>query len=369
MKKRTVCLNMIVKNESHVIQRCLASVRPLIDYWVIVDTGSTDGTQKIIEDFMEGTPGELHERPWVNFGHNRNEALDRARGKADYILFIDADDFLVFADDFVMPDLVGDCYCVRQNQQALGVGINASTMVVLLIKDLPDFLWEGAVHETILFKKGMSYALLEGVANVYSSDGSRSQDKEKYQKDIEMLKKAVQDDPENSRNVFYLARSYTCLGEYPSSLPYYAKRATMNGGREDEIFYSLFSIGLIQKRLKENALTIQESFCKAFLSRPARAESLYALAEMLIEEENYVLGYLVAQFALSIPLPNDPFELWLVPWIYDWGIRFQLYRCARRLGEHDEANELLQILLSNPKLPLQQRRQIEPDLMYCKRRK
>src|SRR2546428_69578 len=73
--KHKICLNMIVKNESHVITRCLGSVLPLIDYWVIVDTGSDDGTQKIIKDFMQekGVSGELHERPWINFSHNRNE--------------------------------------------------------------------------------------------------------------------------------------------------------------------------------------------------------------------------------------------------------------------------------------------------------
>jgi glycosyltransferase involved in cell wall biosynthesis len=41
---KTICLNMIVKGESRVIQRALASVKHLIDYWVIVDTGSTDGS-------------------------------------------------------------------------------------------------------------------------------------------------------------------------------------------------------------------------------------------------------------------------------------------------------------------------------------
>jgi len=44
----TICLCMIVKNEAAVIERCLASVRPLIDTWVISDTGSTDGTQDLI---------------------------------------------------------------------------------------------------------------------------------------------------------------------------------------------------------------------------------------------------------------------------------------------------------------------------------
>ena len=58
MSKNSVCLNMIVKNESKVILRCLESVKDIVDYWVIVDTGSTDGTQIIIQDYLKGIPGE-----------------------------------------------------------------------------------------------------------------------------------------------------------------------------------------------------------------------------------------------------------------------------------------------------------------------
>src|SRR5580704_1601575 len=61
MRSKTICLNMIVKNESRVIQRCLDSVKHIIDYWVIVDTGSTDGTQNVIKDFMKDIPGDLYE--------------------------------------------------------------------------------------------------------------------------------------------------------------------------------------------------------------------------------------------------------------------------------------------------------------------
>ena len=68
---QTVCLNMIVKDEAHIIQRCLASVKPLIDSWLIVDTGSTDGTQTVIREILHDVPGEIVERPWVNFAHNR----------------------------------------------------------------------------------------------------------------------------------------------------------------------------------------------------------------------------------------------------------------------------------------------------------
>lgn len=91
-------LNMIVKNETAVILRCLKSVKPWIHSWAIVDTGSTDGTQQLIQDFMQDLPGKLFERPWQNFGFNRTEALQLAQDPslphADYLMFIDADQTL-----------------------------------------------------------------------------------------------------------------------------------------------------------------------------------------------------------------------------------------------------------------------------------
>lgn len=110
---QTLCLNMIVKDEAHIITRCLASVLPLIDTWVIVDTGSTDGTQAVIQEFFSALPGELIERPWVNFAHNRTEALEFARGKAGYLLIMDADDTLEIAQGFELPPLTADAYCLE----------------------------------------------------------------------------------------------------------------------------------------------------------------------------------------------------------------------------------------------------------------
>jgi glycosyltransferase involved in cell wall biosynthesis len=107
---QTICLNMIVKNEAPVIGRCLLSVRPIIAHWVIVDTGSTDGTQALVRDALRDLPGELIERPWVDFAPNRNEALDAAGRRSDYILLIDADDTLAFDAAFTMPELTADSY-------------------------------------------------------------------------------------------------------------------------------------------------------------------------------------------------------------------------------------------------------------------
>src|SRR5829696_5038481 len=104
----TICLNMIVKDEAPVMARCLASVLPFVDTWVIVDTGSSDGTQAIVRELGGAKPGQLHERPWTSFSHNRNEALELARGKADYTFFIDADETLHRPPSFERPELTAD---------------------------------------------------------------------------------------------------------------------------------------------------------------------------------------------------------------------------------------------------------------------
>src|SRR5207253_10092860 len=91
----------------------LESVSPFVAYWVIVDTGSTDNTREIVRDYFaaRGIPGELHDRPWKNFGDNRTEALALAFGKADYLWVIDADDLVVGRLD--LSSLSLDSYKLR----------------------------------------------------------------------------------------------------------------------------------------------------------------------------------------------------------------------------------------------------------------
>ncbi|MEO7222265.1 MAG: glycosyltransferase family 2 protein, partial [Devosia sp.] len=95
---------MIVKDEARVIERCLASVRPLIDHIVIADTGSSDETRGLIRNFMarESLAGEVVDHSWRNFAHNRSEALAalRTHQSVDYGFTIDADETLVLEDGF-----------------------------------------------------------------------------------------------------------------------------------------------------------------------------------------------------------------------------------------------------------------------------
>jgi glycosyltransferase involved in cell wall biosynthesis len=86
----TLCLNMIVKDESHIIEQTLENICQhfKLDYWVISDTGSSDRTPEIIENFFKAKniQGEIIYEAWQNFSYNRNIALKACLGKSDYIL-------------------------------------------------------------------------------------------------------------------------------------------------------------------------------------------------------------------------------------------------------------------------------------------
>ena len=94
--KKTICLNMIVKNEAHIIKETFDNILTYIalSYWVISDTGSTDGTQQVIKDYFnsKNIDGELFEDEWRDFGYNRTLALKHANKKTDYLFIFDADD-------------------------------------------------------------------------------------------------------------------------------------------------------------------------------------------------------------------------------------------------------------------------------------
>ncbi len=172
-----LCLNMIVRNEAHIVHEVLNAVAPYISWWVIVDTGSTDGTQGVIKDHMAALdiPGELHERPWRNFGHNRSEALAIAQGRGDYIWVMDADDALVGAPDF--SRLSADVYDMRV-RDSMTRNIHWRRQ---LYRDGMPWYYVGVVHEYSHCDEPYVTERLEGDYYVESRRlGSRNLDPLKY---------------------------------------------------------------------------------------------------------------------------------------------------------------------------------------------
>ena len=101
---KNVALCCIIRDEEKVVRRLLKSVASLIDFAVLVDTGSVDNTEEIaLETLKElGIPYEYCHEEWRDFSYNRNFALQRLRSyrDIDYGFTIDADEVLCPEMDF-----------------------------------------------------------------------------------------------------------------------------------------------------------------------------------------------------------------------------------------------------------------------------
>ncbi|MEI8366014.1 MAG: glycosyltransferase [Parachlamydiaceae bacterium] len=344
---------MIVKNEKDVITACLKSVLPVIDTWLIVDTGSTDGTQQVIKDFFKDIPGELHERPWVNFGYNRQEALELAKHKADYLLFMDADDQLAFDKDFKMPPLTKDFYVIasrRENEEEFWIH--------RLIRANLGWHWEGAIHEDLYCHDYVEGTQLPGVLYLYMHHGDRAKNPDTWKKDVDILLDAIKKDPNNPRNYFYLARSYQNGADLPRSLEYYQKRADMKIGNPEEIFLSMLSLAKIQSMLKMDQKTVEQSLVNAYLFRPHRIEPLYYLANGYRVQGKYQKAYEIASYANGLPKNPNEF-LAIEKWIYDYGLLFELAFGANHTGHYSEGVKICSGLLTLKDIPDSHRKEIE----------
>ena len=346
-----ICLNMIVRNEAHIVHETLDSVAPYISSWVIVDTGSDDGTQDVIRDHMArlGIPGELHERPWRDFGHNRSEALTLAQGHGDYIWVIDADDILVGTPDFTQ--LSADIYSLRFVNSPLTYRRRQ------LFRDGARARYEGVVHEGIYVEPGQVEAPLEGEYHIESRRlGARNQDPQKYARDRDLLLAEVERNPEDARSVFYLAQSYYDLGDFANARTWYTRRVEM-GGWDQEVYYSMLRVAEAMAKLDEPWPDVEHAYLKAWEFRPTRAEALYAIARRYRLDGRFQLGYLFAEHAAQIPLPDQDI-LFVSADVYAWRATDEQAICASRIGKHAEAFTLCRDLVAHPDIPDDARRRM-----------
>ncbi|MDN3504731.1 MAG: glycosyltransferase [Rhabdochlamydiaceae bacterium] len=344
----TICLNMIVKDEAKVMERCLKSLKPLIDYWVIVDTGSTDGTQEVIKEFMKDIPGELHERPWKNFAHNRNEALTLAKGKGDFLLFLDADETIEISPVFDKSNLSYDLYNVH-NFQDMGKFTRA-----FLVRNTGEAKWIGVLHEALHTPDSFKKALLTSVTmQSYYTDGNRSKNPNKFLEDAKTLEVGLLEEPDNERYMFYLAQSYSLGREYQKALNMYTRR-TQYPGEYGEYCYSLYQVGRHQQYLEYPQNKFIQSYSKAYAAAPQRMECIFEMSEYF-KKKNALLAFIIARFGYKEMKKYNSqsymTDVHLHQWVYDWAMKVNYAELAQYFGELEVASKVYAELISEKKAP------------------
>ena len=361
MKKTTVCLNMIVKNEAHIIHELLENIckYQCIDCYAINDTGSTDGTQQVIKEFFDakGITGEIVDHNFLtctchtnklykiydefHFGWNRTFALNMCKGKADYIFVMDADDLVKGNPDF--SNLIYGKY-----EFELG-GEGCRYVRPLLFKNDPNFKWKfkDPVHEYLSHAENvnMTTDLMTSCSIESRRLGDRSKTTEKFARDARSLEKWIKLKPHKPRSYFYCAQSYFDDKNYEKAIEMYTKRSKM-GDFYEEVYNSLYKIAKAKECLGAHPKKIIDAYKDAAKHSPDMAEPLYEIALIYYKENKLNEAYKYALNASSIKFPEHR-RLFPIPWIYKYGISKLLIKITYKLGKYISCAPLLNTLLKH----------------------
>ena len=205
---------LIVRNEEEMLPKCLNSLRDF-DEVVILDTGSTDGTHDVMRKYAESRPGEVQARigeyAWrEHFAEARNKAQETAKG--DWIFVIDADEECprgMYAEmqKFVQP--------LDPKVQVVGLWVRSTRgpsrhHSPRLYRNIPEVKWHGSVHNYLSRAEDVQSDMWvsAGFSPTHTKDPNRA---------LRMLEAAVIDEPESSRNWYYMGREYGYKGNWTAS--------------------------------------------------------------------------------------------------------------------------------------------------------
>lgn len=336
-KRPKICLNMIVKNEVEVIPRVLMSVLPHIDCYAIVDTGSTDGTQQLIRDFMStnNIPGNVYDEAWVNFSVGRNQALNYAilETDADFVLIIDADEEFV-STGLDIHDLIAPGYVYLVTKR-----FNTVEYKVPNIVDIRNYYWEwaGAVHESLnitLMDQTRIVEFLGGYIHC-NPDGSRSKEvsqRDKFLNDVKLLQEDLKVDPYNTRTLYYIAQSYYDAGDFSKAAAAFKKRIERTGFDQED-FIARYRLGQTAIMLGLDIHTTINLLLDAYAFRPTRAEALFTLSNYLRSIGEFAKAYVFSKVILDIDSTDD--ILFVEQDMYGWK-KYDLHAMNAFYSGHSE---------------------------------
>jgi len=311
---------MIVRNEGERIERALKSALPYLTSFVILDTGSTDRTKEIIGRVCSefGVPGVIYDGVFEDFGQARNDALAYARKhvpdyQPSFFLLMDADMELVVKDrDQFLAPRDGLAYEMYQHAGAL----HYTNARLLNVKAKGNY--KSPTHEYLDVQT--AGRIPEDVAYfIDHADGSNRPDK--FKRDIKLLEKALQDEPDNARYLYYLAASYRDAGEPVLAVDWFKKRIAA-GGWAEEVWQAKVDLAHALKATGDTNGFVA-TLLDAYSYRPTRAESMWTLANWYREQPFMQPAALACAEAVEhLPKSND--SLFVNDYIYEVGVKEEI---------------------------------------------
>ena len=225
MKKTTLSLCMIVKNEEKYIAKSIDSVKDIINEIVIVDTGSTDSTLEILKNYNV----KLYNYKWDNdFASARNFAINKV--KSDWILFLDADEILDEASkdnliNYINTTNLDGCHFIVYNYRSENQNDFTIHYAFRLFKNNKGYYYKGKIHEQIFNEKYKNitnrFSNEEIILHHYGYSVEVLEKKDKRSRNIPLLLEALKENPKDSFNLFNLGNEYLAQNDVNSALHHY----------------------------------------------------------------------------------------------------------------------------------------------------
>jgi|GEM_PF-1480855 len=360
----SICLNMIVKNESKTLPRLFASIHPYISFYVISDTGSTDNTISTIRELGEKYKigGMIYTDSWVNFAHNRNLALDYAMNAKDqglhackWLLIIDADDELMVDDqDFVSKMFSDKSYFVYKDSSGL-----CAKSLAFLSTDHRALKWKGEIHEYLesqLMHEKMDF--LHGVHIRYHHfEGANSHpfanQQEKSLKEVQLFEKELMNETPSVRNLhryFQAGNAYIETKQYEKAILHFEAVAAYSTNNTDYPYFALINLGNIFFYDFHDFERSKQYYLRALAVDEQRKEAYYYLAKIHQEEGNILISKELLEKADRIIIDSGSFTITDLN-MTRWMIKFQLLTVYVSLKQTRQAADIIEILENNVYLP------------------
>lgn len=325
MSKISLTYIAIIRQESKIIERCLESLLPITDYFVISDTGSSDNTVEVVESFLKKhkKKGKVFQDTWVNFGHNRSLSVTNAQQwlkeenidlSTNYLITIDADMLLEISSTFTKDSLKNSLvWMIRQKNPSI-VYYNTRLFRADLVTKCVSVTHEYWQCENVDGKGEQPYKL-ETISIDDRNDGGCKSDK--FERDIRLLTQGLIDEPDNVRYLFYLAQSYFDTGDYENAIKYYTKRVDA-GGWIEEMMIACLRLGEIYMRLKQPDKAIM-AWSNGYQVNPYRSETIVRMANYFRNIGKNELSLLYLRQMARMDYPKDQ-VLFIEHKVYEYGL-------------------------------------------------
>ncbi|MFT3773505.1 MAG: glycosyltransferase [Minicystis sp.] len=331
-----ITLSMIVKDEAKTLSRTLASAKPFIDRYVILDTGSTDGTQDLIRRELLGVPGQVFEEPFVDFSTSRNRALDLAGQETEFVMWLDADDELVGGKQlraFLERERTNrardrEAYYVRVE---MGIRFDSPRVA----RTRAGWRFRGVVHEILMHpdRPPPAHRIPDVLIRHEPGADSAERSRRRWERDAKLLGQAAERDPSDTRSAFYLAMTYLWLGRYDEAEAAFRRRIAL-GGWAEEVYESKMALARIAAGKGLSWHEIQDRYLDAHAFAPHRAEPLYAVALHHDGLGQHALTFLFARRGHEIPLPVKD-SLFVDEAVYTWKLADLVATSGFWIGEYE----------------------------------